>query len=302
MYTSVYCFPEIRTEEGRKKPVYESAILDKMFFDLDSDNCFENTHKLHKWCVKNDYKHTVVFSGRGFHVYIFTSLEHKLRNKKGALTNAQRFIADKVGLSIGESKEKDLDEKIIGDICRITRIPNTYHIVAKRFCIPLTRDQFEKSTFVELKELATKQNKVTNIITGRKVFDMDIFDCEPDTYNGNHIEEKVIEVNTEDLIPRMTKVPPCVANLLKKGKCNYKERFHIILFLKEKGFMLSETVALLKKYLTPDRFKHCIRDEKQPQYLYRRDDLIFPSCEKISEDRLCPGKCELKGRAVYKND
>ena len=51
------------------------------------------------------------------------------------------------------------------------------------------------------------------------------------------------------------------------------------MYFKEKGYTQKETLQILKENLTENKFRHCIVEERQLQYLYERDDLMFPeSC------------------------
>jgi len=295
-YTSVYSFDLVTQDKQRKVvPVYETARINKLFFDLDSENCYEDTKKLKEWCEENKYMYRIVFSGRGYHFYLFTK-EAEIEHKKDCLLQAQNYIVEKLKIEV--------DKQTQGDLARITRIPNTYNLRRRRFCIPLTKEQFEKGhEFV--KELAKKQNKVTHTIYGSKKFDIKPFDKPTNI-------EKILLKNLEfshkfdgkikDIVEEF---PDCIKNLIQKIKLlkhSYKERFVLILYLRERGYLLSEVLSILKEVLPHNKFLHCVKTERQPQYLFRRDDLLMPNCKELIRMGLCKKKCKLYNKflGLYK--
>lgn len=295
-YISVYNF-ELITQDKYKRnvPVYETAKIDKMYFDLDSKNCYEDCKKFREYCKKENLMYRIVFSGRGYHFYIF--VKHSIiEHKKDCLLQAQNHITEILGV--------DVDKQTQGDLARITRIPNTYNLRRRRFCIPLTKEQFEKGHKF-IRELAKKQNKEVNTIYGNKKFDIKPFD------KGVNVEVlflKNMDFNhkIEKEIPEIVKdFPICIKNLIykiKHSKHSYKERFILILYLREKGYMLSEVLSILKKILPKEKFYHCVKKEGQTQYLFRRDDLMMPNCQEMIRKGVCNKKCDLYGKfcGVYK--
>ena len=49
-----------------------------------------------------------------------------------------------------------------------------------------------------------------------------------------------------------------------------------IIWLKEHAYTLQETIAFLRKILTKEEFIHCVMQERQPYYIYRRDNTPNP--------------------------
>lgn len=289
IYTSIYQFENL-CYAPYIKPMYESAVVDKIYFDFDDKSCnaYENCMELHKECEKDKLRHCIIFSGRGYHLYIFVK-KKDLKYKKAAVRGAQEYFINKLKLIV--------DKQVVGNIAQLARIPNTFHIKAKRFCIPLTREQLEKGIDY-IKALANNQNFVTNTIMGRKLLDISKWDKE---LSGN-INLKVPKINSKYLKSlNLTKdIPPCLSILLKKKNMGWKERYLIILYFKEKGYAKEEVFQILKKHLSERKLKHCIKEEKQLQYLFGRDDLLFPSCENLISEGVCPGKCKFCGKVVYK--
>jgi len=108
-----------------------NGIIDKIFFDIDNTN-LRIVRKFYNYLVENDYTVIPVVSGRkGFHFYVL--LKPKLYDEEGRekLTNATYSIILDSGLYSKERGEGNewyipkCDTRIIGDIRRLTRVPNT---------------------------------------------------------------------------------------------------------------------------------------------------------------------------------
>ncbi len=284
IYTTVYSFKDI----NEKRPNYDSAIIDKLFFDFDDKECnaYFETKKLHEYCLNKNIKHSLIMSGRGYHIYIYTQLM-TYQYKKSAIRLAQLFFINKLNLKC--------DAQIVGDISRLTRIPNTHNGKGKRFCIPLTLLQFNKGDeFIKI--LAKKQNFVKNVFIGKKKFDMKEFDIICDM-------EFIIDIpniKSSSTVINISSLPFCIQCILSKPNPNYKERYLLILYLKEKGYTKEEVYDILKDCLSTQKLYHCIKEERQLHYLFERHDLVFPCCKKIKNDNFCPKICEFYGKAIYK--
>ena len=296
VYSSVYSFANVISKVGEKKykPNYDSAVVDKIYFDFDDKSCnaYEECNNLHKECLKQNLKHVVVMSGRGYHCYIFLK-KNKLNYPKEAIKEAQNYFINKLNLTV--------DPQVIGNVAQMARIPNTYNPKAKRFCIPLTKGQFEKGDYI-IKINAKKQNFVDNIYIGEKLFDISKFDNKPT--NGFD----ALRLNSESLLPRQcssenggvkVETPPCIQYLLNKETKGWKDRYLIILYYKEKGLMINDIYKILEEHLSEKKLYHCVKEERQLQYLFGRDDLCFPSCDIMEQEDRCPGKCKFKDK-LYK--
>lgn len=287
IYSSIYWFKKIKENF---KPDYDSAVIDKIYFDFDDKSCDAhfNMIKLHRFCEEKNLKHSVVMSGRGYHLYVHCK-QARLKYKRHAIKQAQKYFIDKLKLIV--------DPQVIGNTAQLARIPNTYHPIAGRFCIPLNQDQLERGNHY-IRRLANRQNFVKNIFIGKELFNISQFDSKPRLdfkfcvdleVNKNMIEERVIE-----------NCPDCVRRIINTPDAGWKERYLLILYLRERGFLIEEAADTLKRCLSDRKFYHCIKEEKQLQYIYDRHDIVFPKCEKIIQDGLCVGKCQFYGKDIYK--
>jgi len=287
VYTSIYSFEQIDV----KKPIYETANVDKIYFDFDDKSCdaWKECNDLHNELTTQNLKHFIVMSGRGYHLYILTS-SSRLSNIKSAIYNAQHNFIDKLKLNV--------DLQVIGNPAQLARVPNTYNSKGQRFCIPVTKEQFEKGDKF-IKELASKQNFISDIVIGENLLDMKQFDYVNDRY------APVVKFNPDDFedssnMNYYNDCPNCIKAILGKENIGWKDRYLLIIYFKEKGFMIKEVMTILKNHLSERKFVHCIKDERQLQYLFTRDDLMFPTCEKVMQDGQCPGKCDEINKVLYK--
>lgn len=306
-------FPSIYNYTGREEEDLKNLDVHVMFFDLDSNNCFESTKKFHFWLKERNLRHLILFSGKGFHLYVFTKNYKGIKNKRDALYNAQHHIAKEVGLTIGDSKTADLDEHIIGDVARIATLVGTWNNKRKRFCICLTESMLLLG-YDAIKELAKKQSLGFKFY-GTELFDIGMFD----TNRASHIEAFhsnpgiKIKIDKDEFLK---KIPPCIANMLCMEHLGFKKRGYVICYLRDTGYLLEETIQILEKYLSRAEYIHCCTrciapghtctGEMQPQYFYKsyvRDKISFPGCRKLKMLGECPFTeehfCE-EGKKIYK--
>ena len=173
VFTSLYSYDKILD----RKPDYESARITHIYFDLDHNDCKSNTYKLHKYLSDNELSHTMCFSGRGFHLFVQTEYPNYLKSKKDSIYNAVINIAEKCSLSVGINEDSDIDAHTIGNIAQLVRVPNTYNIKRKRFCIPISSEQLQFN-IERIYELASRQQP-RMFIYGNKALPLEEFDREP---------------------------------------------------------------------------------------------------------------------------
>ncbi|MFW6025505.1 MAG: hypothetical protein ACOCRX_04115 [Candidatus Woesearchaeota archaeon] len=283
IYSSVYSFNKILDN----KPEYDSAIIDSLFFDFDDKDCnaYEEAKKLHDFCLKHNIKHRLIMSGGGYHIYIYTK-RYQSQNTRETIYNAQHYFIDYLNLKV--------DTHIVGNPAQLARVPNTYNLKREKFCIPVNKEQFDKGDNF-IKELANKQNFCSGIIEGDEI-DLKKFDYEPKP-TFEDIGDLDIDVDVKEINENF---PPCIKQIMNKVNLRWKERYLLIMYLREKGYSEKNAFELISKVCNERSLRHCINEERQLQYLYRRTDLFFPTCEKIKLDGLCPGKCSQYNKVVYK--
>jgi len=280
IYSTVYAFVDL------KKPWrcdYETAIVDKLFFDFDTEHAYEDVVKLHAYCMERNLYHRAQFSGGGYQFFIFTD-PAPLKDKKGALYNAQRSFEKQVGI--------ECDAHVMGDVARICRITNTYNIKRRKWCIPLTRDMIKMGD-EKIREMADSQIQVpldSWLLGGPALFNIEIFDGEkkidlklPDglEYSNEVSEDISIQIGCKAL-----------KRLLKNPNMGYRHRYHLILYLREKGYTPTEVIRFLKEVLTKKKFNHCIFEERAVEYIFRRQDLMMANKGTLEREGICFNNCD----------
>jgi hypothetical protein len=320
-FTSVYKFNEIKKTERGQKADYYSAEIDKIFFDFDiepdnpdrsdayddRETALNALNRFHEYLDNRNIKHAMFISGGGFHGYIFCGY-NVLEYKKQALQNAHMHFIDTLDLKI--------DNKIPGDIARITRIPNTYNLKREKFCVPILPEEIKEYDADELFELAKSPRLDVDPVVGEKKLFLENFDHNKvkSQYqtNGNEIEDIVEkEINIEGGHYDLEKLnpPESIRYILNKdGKLDYRDRYILIMFMRENGLSEDDCVQMMKEILSDQKFYHCTQEEcghlrnGQITYLYSRNDLHFPTEETIRDKYGYPisGKSS-KEEKVYQN-
>jgi hypothetical protein len=289
VFTSLYSFDKISSEG---KPDYDSARITHLFFDLDHDNAIYNTRKLDEYLKSEDIIHLINFSGGGFHVFVPVAYPNFLQSKRDSIFNAVSDIAEKANLTVGINSDSDIDAHTIGNLAQLVRVPNTYNVKRKRFCIPITNKQL----YMELNSilsLAKKQNFKPPSLCGSKFVDLTEYDREvsqkfrlPSIETGESMGIENIDIS---------KFPICIQKLLtEKYLRNHRHRFILINYCRELGLPLKDVILLLKKYFDLKTFQHCVYEERQPMFVYQRAELQPLSCEKLKKEGLCVEGCPKK--------
>lgn len=294
IYMSVYAFSEF---DEYNDPLRDSAILDKVFFDFDSAKWFEDMKKLHAWCKIYDILHYKQYSGNGSHFFIFIDMD--IEHKKEALGNFQRWIQKQLTLKI--------DKKIIGDIGRIFRYPNSYNYKGRRYCIPIPDIILEDATITEdwFYKNATKQELSFNGWSGHKLLSLKRWDIQDLLYCDQGDVNVNLKLIKPDIQTEYPEFPPCVQSWLSTPDLSGEGKFYLILFLKDQLFTKVpfdelEIISILKKSLEANEFDHYFGSKSQRGHeghqgkkfkAIMRKDYYMPGCDEIQKKGYCPADC-----------
>lgn len=263
--------------------IYKDGDIDKIFFDFDGVEKLTSVMKMHKYCLENDLKHCVLFSGRGYHIYIKVNAKG-VSNKKMALGNTHVMLAKQIGLTIGDPKKADIDGHIKGNIAQVARIPFTVNIRTDgRRCVYLSESLLNAgiNDIIDY----SKGNEKGVWFFGNKELDL----CEYDTPNEMIFDLVPVEVDKTKDVKEL--FPLCIKNMLRNSELRYRDRMQLILYLRRIGYKPGEVYQLLKKYLSAEKFEHCSRDEHQVEFLFKTQEYFFMHRE--IEGRYCFEKnCE----------
>ena len=321
IYTSIFSFEKIRTIESNNKMIekvdYESAIIDKVFFDFDGENCLEIVKKMRKKLIEMDIKHTIFFSGNGFHLYIFCEINNNLKYKKDALFNAGKYFVEISDLTMGRSNRTeninfDVDASVIGDLARLTRFPNTYNLKWDRWCIPMFDVDLNKS-LKEIKEEAKHQRTNVIYVEGEKLINLSQFDYPKDkVMKDGELINVEIPYSLPDNIPDEwgeEKLWACVKKMIV-DRSGYQGWFYGVIWLRDKmGLNQKEAEAVMKKYLSKykrsdgykDDFDHIQKHDITIKTIYNDIErkYLYPHCETLWQLKWCPGKCPFYNKIYF---
>lgn len=139
VYTTVYDFQHF----SEKAKIESSVIIDRIFLDFDAHDdklnlAWRDVKVIMQLVHKREYLHTLFFSGRGFHLFLFGKRTNHMRNVQTFFREIKAYLASKVG------SNNSLDDRV-GQTTRLRRIPNTVNMSSSDengnpyYCIPLTQ-------------------------------------------------------------------------------------------------------------------------------------------------------------------
>ena len=138
VYTTVYDFEHF----SERAKVESSVIIDRVFLDFDAhtdnlDMAWRDVKQVMELIINRDYSHTLFFSGRGFHLFLFGEIADNMRNVQTFFREIKQYLISKVG------NNHTLDDRV-GQTTRLRRVPNTVNMSSADtegnpfYCIPLT--------------------------------------------------------------------------------------------------------------------------------------------------------------------
>lgn len=317
LFTSVYSFEAINNNKG----IYDSAVVDKIFLDFDIKDingnvidAYANMRKIAVWLYDNKILFSCNFSGRGYHILLYTKKEF-LNNKKQAITNFVNKLLITHNLTNGE-----VDPHLIGNLAGEIRLLNTINLKSGLYCVPLTLEDIFSQNEKNIKIKAMKKQKLfSNIhlfgknLISLKNYDSDInSDMKNYSFNNNNnsninISNKIIFSNqTKNVInfekfKESIKDIPCLNNVVNNKEAGYEERKLLLAYLHSHAFSEWESYNIMKSFLSEDKWKKssCARNNTHDWYKWKKENSMMISCNKINSINLCPLKNRLKSCKYY---
>ena len=285
IYNSVYFY--------NNYPSSSNAIVDKIFLDFDYDDSLEfynDVRTVAKYLYDNNILFYLRFSGRGFHIFILLD-DIQLGNPKAAIRNWVKEMHD-----ITNTKS---DMSVVGDTRRVSRTLFTKNLKTKLYCIPIRYDDVMNLSYQEICDMANHNfddmnlqyniNSLNDYLNGRVRLNISSYDSNVSKVHHS-INISNVKVDNE--------FPPCIMNLLSNPLLGWNERRELIIYLRDDGYDYDEIISILKKTLSDEKFYHCTEEEKQVDYLLRREDILFSSCETQKLNGIC-GSNECNGSNLY---
>ena len=270
------------------KPSNETAIVDKIFLDFDpSDNSmdfFFHVRTVTKYLYDNDIEFYIRFSGRGFHVFINLD-NQELNNPKLAI---KQYV-----YHLHQTTNTASDNAVVGDLRRPARLVNTMNLKTQKYCIPITYDELQNKTYQEISDLAICERHVDDFINGSSKLDISAWDgMDP------NLIPKTPQSVVMPKIEVVDKMPPCIEKFLQDPQLSHKERFQLMLFLRDLGYTYDEIEKIFYGFLDDDKFYHMTEEEHQIQNVCPRDEFTFSPCHMQKMNGYCPSE-ECAGCNLY---
>jgi len=260
---------------------FDNCNVNKIFIDLDPkediDQLMEDFQKLHYYLEDKKLKHRIVFSGGGFHFYIYIK---NCFTAAGLYKSTKWIIEDS---EIGDS----YDKLVVGDYRRVARVPYTLNIKRKVYCYPISTivDDYD---YYRKKGLKIKKN---GKVWGKKYFDVEEFN----SYNGNTEIEYEVELPKYEDIEKLEDINSVLREYgyeiedfndytrlyFSKKDLNYRERYNLITFLKNEVFLPKTTpkliekdkenmLKILKAILSEKKFRHHLL-MRELKYIFKKN-------------------------------
>jgi len=215
VYTTVYDF-SLFAETAK---VESSVILDRIFFDFDAheSNIGEALEDL-KLVLEyvREYQHTIFFSGRGFHLFVFGENAESIRG-------IQAFFREVKGhLDYKTNNKHSLDERV-GQTTRLRRVPNTVNLASDSgngipyYCIPIFEDDIERG-LEHILETAMSPRLIPRRVAGNDLVSW------PDMPPIEVVGDEVKPVNVEGRLP----ILPCLYNATMVENPSHMARVYLV--------------------------------------------------------------------------
>jgi len=302
LYRSVYSFRTIDKGEINR----ESAYINKVFFDFDSDFWLQDMRKVYFWCKKHNIVNRHQFSGNGAHSFIF--IVPNVHYKKEAVGNFQRWLSKELDLT--------LDKKIIGDTSRIFRIKNTYNFKAKRYCISIPPEILEDESINEdwFYRNSTQQQDFEPW-SGENLLNISSFDTNELMYMEYDVQYDLNEIK-KDIRIEYPEFPPCVQSWLSTPDLHGKAFFYLVLYLRDQIVIdpldTQDIINILAQTLSKEEFSHKFDNGfarghighcgKKIVTIMRSLHYSMSNCETLKKYGLCTDNCYIRNPILYKNN
>ena len=265
----------------------DNVIVDKIFLDIDFDSNMKflnDVRVVAQFLYDNDYIFYIRFSGNGFHLFIMLD-DTKLENPKVAIRQFVNFLHNKTNT--------ESDMAVVGDLRRVTRMPNTLNMKHKEhyYCIPLTLDELLDMSYEDIRCLAKQPRLEQDFINGHRTLNISSWDHVIISEKCSEKQNIVInnEINDD--------IPPCIHHATKDPTFGYAGRVQLILFFRDLGYTKEEVDEILYSFLSEEKYNHSTYDEKQIEHLFEKD-YIFSDCLVQKQNGFCTDD-NCKGHGLY---
>jgi hypothetical protein len=296
VYTTVYDFSQF----SEKAKVDSTVILDRIFLDFDAheddlEKAWKDVKVVMDLVYSRDYEHTLFFSGRGFHLFLFGEVTHNMRNIQVLFKEIKTYLVSKVG------ENNSLDDRV-GQTTRLRRIPNTVNMSSldennkPYYCIPLLKEDL----ILPLSELLSLAKKPRHIPFQKGGKNKVIFPDAPP------IQEIQGEVSVPDTIGKLPMLP-CLHNAIMTENPSHLARAYLVSWYRDLISGYRDLTSMEEKQKTLDLVV------EELERVFAESDSVWldwsksttkkhakftvfnnyntPHCDKLISEGFCVGKC-----------
>ena len=305
---------EKRDENGhriREGPKYESAIVNKLFFDIDCldsegrtiPSGIESMYRLTDWARQNDYEREYTFTSGGYQIFIGAELDPSIY--QGTIYHLKTLLK--------------LDVDPCYSLAQLRRVVGSYNFgrdgKSKRdsYCIDLSEGDIDFLTFEDHRKLS-KRYRMGQLEYGKNVYippedikqniQLQELDHRSNFSTDNTVDEILYKygLDYEDICPS-------IRNIIEQPHVPHGHRPYIIKYLRSVCFITyGDILILLPKLLSAQHNNgtdgsHSVK-EGQVHSVYSHSYSFNPS--HMKDVGLCPTDCDecdtlLKGLYRAKN-
>ena len=261
------------------------VILDRVVFDIDHDNAIEDIKKLHKAC--RNITHFMVFSGKGFHFYMFTQSYSGDFDKVATIQKVYDHFKDAYGITVDPSLWQNAP-------CHMLAIPGTWNSKPgrRKYVIFVTESDLEKG-------YEYIQSKAENPPDQMSIYGNDYFELEPYKIATRDARDRVASRAAPASVgaPSDPELwvkwqPKAVQTMLTDvSKCTYKSRFYVASYLREQGYTQEAAYGLLEHFYSKmphdqggTKWDRVMRKDVVEQAYNGPTQYSFPSEKKLREE------------------
>ncbi len=246
-----------------------------IYYDIDGKKAKRYMTNIHNVFMKENLKHSIKYSGEGYHVYLKCKefiTDISSYSAKMKIRYIQELYCKKAEIPINDGV--DMDSHVVGNIRAMGRLPNTFNIKRGRYCIPVS------DVNADHKKLAEHQCYDFREFGDNLLEDIKV----PEEYIFKHKFDEIEYVADDDskISPYIDLLPDSLKNNLHL--CGWKQRFNLIIAFRQYGIPKNVGIKIAQKYWDKRKFMHCVYEERQFDYVYSREDLLMPSWDTYEYD------------------
>jgi hypothetical protein len=205
-------------------PEHMDVTLDRIVFDFDGDDRFEHVKKMHK--KFRHVQHFIVFSGKGFHFYMFTKNFNNITDPVATLRNAYKSIEKEVGVLNDPSLTANAAAHMLA-------IPGSYNFRRQKWVVFVTEEDLNAG-YDHILALAEQPPK------GMVIYGQDLLDI--GQYRTTRAPSAPVVIPSLAYLPKIDDTwlgqqpKPIQVMLTDPAQCNHRTRFIVAAWLKLQGY------------------------------------------------------------------